>query len=164
MNTVWVLVCDAARGRLLEVGEGDASWHQVEAFAHEESRSKASELVTDHSGRSSSEGGSVHHNALAPSSSPKEVEQRHFAHTLATAIDQAARAKRFKKWVLVAPPHFLGMLKKELTAEAAASLLSTVDKDLTHLELRDVATQLHDAVRIPPDQREVVREPRKHGH
>jgi protein required for attachment to host cells len=131
MNTVWVLVCDAARGRLFEVGEGD---------------------------------GSVHHNALAPASSPKEVEQGHFSHTLANALDQAARAKRFRRWVLVAPPHFLGMLKKELTAEVSASLMTTVDKDLSRFELREIAEQLREAVRIPPDQRDVVREPRKHAH
>jgi protein required for attachment to host cells len=164
MNNVWVLVCDAARGRLFAVGEGDASWQQIEAFTHDASRSKASELVSDHSGRSSSEGGSVHHNALAPASSPKEVEQGHFAHALASAMNQAAQAKRFKKWVLVAPPQFLGMLKKDLTADAASSLLATVDKDLSRLELRDIAEQLRDAVRIPPDQRDVVREPRKHAH
>jgi protein required for attachment to host cells len=164
MNAVWVLVCDAARGRLFEIREGDPSWHVVETFSHEESRSKASELVGDHAGRSSPQGGSVHHNALAPASSPKEVEQGHFVHTLATAMDHAMRANRFSRWVLVAPPHVLGMLKKELSPELTKHLMATVDKDLSHLELGALAEHLHDAVHIPPDQRDVVRETTKHSH
>jgi protein required for attachment to host cells len=66
------------------------------------------------------------------------------------------RSKRFYRWVLVAPPHFLGMLKNELTPELQKHLLSTVDKDLTNLEVHDVTERLKDTVRIPVDQRETV--------
>jgi protein required for attachment to host cells len=115
-------------------------------------------------GHSSSEGGSVHHNALAPASSPKEVEKAHFVHTLATMLDQAMRSRRFHRWVLVAPAHFLGMLKKELTVELQKHLMASVDKDLSHLDPRDVAERLRDVVRIPPDQREALHPSGKHGH
>src|SRR5580704_3838117 len=117
MNSVLVLVCDSARARFFEVHDDVPSWRVVGHDAHDASRSKAADLVSDHSGRRSSEGGSVHHNALAPASSPKEVEKEHFAHSLATMLDQAMRTRRFHRWVLVAPAHFLGMLKKELTVE-----------------------------------------------
>jgi protein required for attachment to host cells len=164
MNTVWVLVCDAARGRLLEVQGDEPSWHLIETLKHDESRSKSSELVGDRSGRSSSQGASVHHNALSPASTPKEVEQGHFAHTLAKMLDQAMRSKRFRRWVLVAPPHFLGILKRELTPALLENLMTTVDKDLCHLDSHALATHLGDAVRVPADQRDVVREPTKHPH
>jgi protein required for attachment to host cells len=164
MNTVWVLVCDAARGRLFEIRGGDDAWHLLETFAHGESRSKASDLVSDHSGQSTSQGSSVHHNALAPASSPKEVERGHFAHELGTMLDQAMRSKRFHRLVLAAPPQFLGMLKKELTHELTGHLMATVDKDLSRFESHELVEHLRDAVRIPPDQREVVHETGKHPH
>jgi len=164
MNMVWVLVCDAARGRLFEVKDGDAVWHLVETFKHQESRIKSSDLASDHVGRSSSKGASVHHNALAPASTPKEVEQSHFGHELGVMLDRALRAKRFRRWVLVAPPHFLGMLKKELTPELLENLMTTVDKDLSHEELPALVEHLRDAVRIPLAQRDVVREASKHAH
>jgi protein required for attachment to host cells len=164
MNTVWVLVCDAARGRLFEIRENDPSWHVIETFSHPESRSKAAELVTDHMGHNSSEGGSVHHNALAPTSSPKEVEKGHFGHTLAALLDQAMRSRRFHRWVLIAPAHFLGMLKNELTVELTKHLMASVDKDLTNLDLHQLAERLRDVVCIPPDQREALRQADKHGH
>jgi protein required for attachment to host cells len=164
MNTVWVMVCDAARGRLFDVRGDEPSWHLIETFKHDESRRKSSELVGDRSGRSSSQGASVHHNALAPASTPKEVEQGHFAHTLATMLDQAMRSKRFRRWVLVSPPHFLGILKSELTPALLENLMTTVDKDLSHLDSHALAAHLGDAVRVPADQRDVIREPTKHPH
>ena len=164
MNTVWILVCDSARGRLFETRGNDPAWNLLEVLGHAESRSKTSELVSDHSGQSSSQGPSVHHNALAPSSSPKEVEKGHFGHTLATMLDRAMRSKRFDGWVLVAPPQFLGMMKKELTPELQKHLMASVDKDLTHIDAKELAERLRDTVRIPLDQQEIVRPATKHAH
>jgi protein required for attachment to host cells len=163
MNTVWVLVCDAARGRLFEVRENEP-WRLLETFTHEESREKASDLVSDHAGRRSSQGASVHHNAMAPASTPKEVEQGHFVHLLAKNLDQAMRSKRFRRWVLVAPPHVLGMLRKELTPELHEALMASVDKDLSQLEVRELGERLRDTVRIPVDQRDALREPERRPH
>jgi protein required for attachment to host cells len=149
VNNVWVLVCDAAKARVFEIRDGDPTWHAVELALHEGSRSKASELVGGPSGARSSEGRSVHHNALAPASSPKEVEKQGFAHTLATTLDQAIRSARFRKWLLVAPPHFLGLMRKELTSELVKHLLTTVDKDFNDLAVHELSERLRDAVRVP---------------
>jgi protein required for attachment to host cells len=164
MNTLWVLVCDAARARLFDVREDELPWRLIEKFEHEQSRLRSSELVGDQSGRSSPQGASVHHNALAPASSPKEVEEKHFAHSLVTMLDQAMRARRFRRWVLVAPPRFLGMLRQELTPELAKHLMQTVDKDLSRLESHELVAHLRDAVRVPVDQRDVLRGPSRHPH
>ncbi len=74
------------------------------------------------------------------------------------------RSNRFAKWVLVAPPHVLGLLKNELSPELTKHLMTTVAKDYTHLGPEELVAHLHDAVRIPPDQRDVVREKTKHSH
>jgi protein required for attachment to host cells len=164
MNSVLVLVCDSARARFFEIRDDDPSWRAVGHDAHDASRSKAADLVSDHSGTRSSEGGSVHHNALAPASSPKEVEKEHFAHSLGKTLDQWSRSGRFRRWVLVAPPHFVGLMKKELTSELTKHLMATVDKDMTHFNVGQLAEALRESVRIPVEQRDSVREPDKHGH
>jgi protein required for attachment to host cells len=157
MNTVWVLVCDSAKARLFEVRDQDPVWRVVEVAIHAESREKASELVSDHSGRRSSEGSSVHHNALAPSNSPKEVEKEHFLRSLVTTLDQAMRSRRFYRWVLVAPPHVAGVVKKSLTPQLEKHMMRTVDKDLNHLDVSELSEKLRDDIRIPVDQREALR-------
>jgi len=106
----------------------------------------------------------VHHNALAPASSPKEVEKDGFAHTLATTLDQGLRSARFKKWVLVAPPHFLGQMRKELTSEFEKHLLATVDKEFNDLDAQELSERLLDAVRIPVADQESICVDRKLAH
>jgi protein required for attachment to host cells len=164
MNIVWVLVCDSARARFFEVRYRAPSWHLVSAVFHEESRSKARDLVTDHAGGRSPEGASAHRNALAPASSPKEVEKEHFAHTLGKTLDEAMRSERFYRWVLVAPPHFAGLIKNELTSELEKHLMATVDKDMSQLDAHELVERLRDAIRIPVDQLQTIRQPSKHAH
>jgi protein required for attachment to host cells len=164
MNSVWILVCDSARGRLFETQNGAPPWTLLETLAHDESRSKGSELVSDRAGSRSSEGASAHHNALAPASDPKEVTKGHFAHSLVKMLDQAVRSGRFAKWVLIAPPRFVGLIKRELTPELEKHLMATVDKDLTDLEARVLAVRLQEVARIPLNERDAVRETRKHPH
>ncbi len=160
MKKVWILVCDSSRGRLFEIRGSNPEWNLLEVFGHSESRSKSSSLASDRLGQSASQG-SVHHNALAPGSTPKEVEKGHFGHELATMLDQAMRSNRFDGLVLVAPPHFLGMLKKELTPELVKHLVVTVDKDLTHVDARALAERLGDVVRFREGDMDSIRQAAK---
>jgi protein required for attachment to host cells len=164
MNSVWVLVCDAARGRLYEVREKDAAWRLVDSWRHDASRRKDSDLLTDRAGRRAPEGGSVHHNALVSASSPKEREQGRFAKRLAGSLDQSARSNASRRCVLVAPPRLLGKLKKALTPEVAKQLTATVDKDLSELGPSELEEYLCSVVRLPPDEREVLRQTVKVRH
>ena len=171
MNTVWLLVCDAAHARVFEIqsnANGAASkWESIQTFEHAPSRQRTAELTSDHSGSRSAEGGGAHHAALAPASSPKETEKDHFKHELVGFLDQAMRSHKFKHLVLCAPPQFLGKLKNELSTELKKHLLSTVDKDLTNLSGDALVERLSDAVKIPLDKLEILREPLRtnsHSH
>jgi protein required for attachment to host cells len=143
---IWVVVCDGAKARLFEVRPDDPTFHPVGLMLHAESRKKTSDLVSDHAGSCSSEGASVHHNALAPRNLPKAIEKEHFAHSLVSELDRARRSARFKEWILVAPPHFLGLMRKELTSELRKHLKATVDKDLNDIDALALADRLHDVV------------------
>jgi protein required for attachment to host cells len=162
MDTTWILVCDSAKARVFETHGADPRWHVESEVSHEGSRSKAADLVSDRQGSRSSEGRSVHHNALAPASSPKEVEKEHFAHLLGQKLDVALRSARFGRWVLVAPPHFAGLMMKELTPQLKKHLLATVDKDLGHLDPVALEERLRDVVRVPSSEQGAIGEPSKH--
>jgi protein required for attachment to host cells len=71
------------------------------------------------------------------------------------------RSARFRKWVLVAPPHFLGLMREELTSELEKHLLTTVNKDFNDLAVHELSERLRDAVRIPVSDKESIREDRK---
>jgi protein required for attachment to host cells len=74
------------------------------------------------------------------------------------------RSARFHRWVLVAPPHFVGLIERELTPELRKHLLGTVEKDMSHLSSRELAEELRATVRIPVNEQDAVREPVKHPH
>ena len=138
MNTVWVLVCDAGRARFFEINGDNPTWNLVSETLHE--------------------GGTPTGGAM------KDTEKSQFAHALGKTLDEAMRTSRFAHWVLVAPPHFVGLVKKELTSQLEKHLMATVDKDFAHLAVSDISERLHDTVRIPLDQRDDIREPVKHAH
>lgn len=164
MNTIWLLVCDASRGRIFRVRDDGSPWELVTSFAHDAARSKANELESDRQGRSSPRGNSVHHNALAPTSSLKEREEDRFVPTLVEALEHGLHAHAFHRWVLVAPPHFLGKVKGAAGAGLTKRLLTTVDKDLSELDRDALRERLHSELRIPPDQREILQAPTARRH
>jgi protein required for attachment to host cells len=99
----------------------------------------------------------VHHNALAPASSPKEVQKQHFARELAGTLDQALRSSHLHRWVLVALPHFAGLIGHELSPGLKKGLLTTVGKDMNHFDQRELEEALRDSVRVPLDQQDGAR-------
>ena len=131
--TVWVLVCDATRAMFFQVRDAEAPWHLVNVVSHPEATGEAAE-------------------------SDRELERQRFAHSLVETLDRALRAARFRRWVLVAPPHFGDLVKKVLTQDVERFLMATVDKDLVHMSMHLMTETLRDAVRIPADQRDAVRE------
>lgn len=136
--TVWVLVCDAARAMFFHVSDNE-TWRLVNVISHPESRSNAVDLN-------------------------KEAEKERFGHSLVQALDRAVRSSRFDRWVLVAPPHFVGLIKKGLTPELEKRLMTTVDKDMVHLPLHSLVENLQVAVRIPVDHRNAIRETHRQAH
>jgi protein required for attachment to host cells len=74
------------------------------------------------------------------------------------------RSARFRRWVLVASPRFLGLMRKELTSELEKHLPTTVDKDFNDLAVHDRSEPLRDAVRLPLGDRESIREDRHRPH
>ena len=124
--TVWVLVCDASRAMFFQIRDGEAAWHLINVASHPASTSAGPE----HDG---------------------ELERHRFARWLVDTLDRALRAARFRRFVLVAPPHFGDLVKKALTPDLERLLMATVDKDLVHLSMQSMTENLRGAIRIPAD-------------
>ena len=65
--------------------------------------------------------------AMGSRTSPKEAEFEHFAHELAQALHDGHGQQAYKRIVLVAPPHFLGLLRKMLN-DTVSKLISAEDR------------------------------------
>ncbi len=74
--------------------------------------------------------------------SPKDVEVEHFAHELAGVLHHGHGQQSFANIILIAPPHFLGLLRKLIHHTVSKLIGTTLDKDYMHLS-DDKKNSLH---------------------
>jgi protein required for attachment to host cells len=158
----YVLIADASRARLFQ--QAAQHYALLETFDHQPSRVHNRDLVADVNGRRTSGpsiGGSfggrsvsrgVGRPGVAPDIEPKEVEAAKFAHELATMLADTLRDQG-DRLVLAAPPHFLGLLKKTLSASVVKRVGLTVDKDLTKVDGRELDDRMHNELFLAPKLR-----------
>src|SRR5207244_3473746 len=80
--------------------------------------------------------------SMEPRTWPKEAEAERFAELLAHYLEDATSTHAFDALVLVAPPHFLGMLQRTLARQTAKHLTATVDKDLAMFDAAEIRQRL----------------------
>ena len=145
--TTWILVANASRAALYATG-GARDFELLAALSHPESRLKSSELSPTEPGHAGkSHGGSPRRTVLENTAPPHEVEAEHFAVELGDRLSDGARRHAFDRLVLVAPPEFLGQLRQRLHGDAKKNLVTSIDKDYTLLEPKELQEKLSGVLR-----------------
>jgi protein required for attachment to host cells len=148
--SIWILVCDASRAALYATERRGDDWRPIGSYNHPESRMKSSELTPTEPGHALKSKGGSRHTVMEPSTSPKEAEKEHFAQQLAEVLNEGAKKQNFDGLVLVAPPHFAGLLEQHLSIEAKKRAKAKVHKDYTITDAREARQRLEDAVFATP--------------
>jgi protein required for attachment to host cells len=131
LMSTWILVSDASRARLFSTnGETKNGWKLIEELTHPESRMHES-VETGKEGRVHQPASRGHVLAVDPVSSQKEIERERFAQQLAQLLDHRYDQRSYKELVIVAPPAFLGSLRRNMPAKVTKHIVATVDKDYT---------------------------------
>ena len=136
----WIVLADAATARVYEPQAGRRDWKLIAELVHPQSRAKESELGRDKPGRVKQSTGS--RAAMEPPTPRKEVEIEKFAREIAKALDDALVRKAYDRLVLVAPPEFVGILRKLLSERVERCIATTVEKDYLHLDLPEARERL----------------------
>jgi protein required for attachment to host cells len=147
----WILVADASRARIFSIPENhkpNQPWVLEKEFDHPESRAKATDLTTDVPGRVRQSFGQGSRPAMEEPTEPKEVEAQTFARLLADALAQGLNHNKFDRLTLVAPPHFLGLLRGTVPEQVAKRIHQSINKDYTMLPARE----LPDHVTVEPSR------------
>lgn len=140
-STLWLIVADEGRAALYAAESPTGSLIEQRDFIGPENRLADQDLVTDRPGRAFDSAGDGRH-ALEPSTQPGEIEAQRFAKWLAETLDQARAKHRFEMLGLVAPPAFLGLLRKSLSDETARQIVLEINKDLTRYDAEGVRAHL----------------------
>lgn len=140
----WIVVSDASRARLFMKDAGSSQWVKFEELDHPPSRWRAKDLVTDRQGRNSTSSGRTGktRQTTSPTTSPLEVEEQRFAHQLGKLLNDAHAQNAFDQLVLIAEPHFLGLLRQELAARVHKSIYATINKDYAGLDEATIAERV----------------------
>lgn len=143
--TTWIVVSNASRARVFSVNGELPAWTLVRELSHPESRAKGIELSSKEPGRMKQSAGQGRP-AMDAVTPLKEVEAEHFAQELAHLLDKEFDHQAYSQLLLVAPPHFLGLLRKRLNGKLTKHLLASIDKDLTAIEARELPERLAGAL------------------
>lgn len=129
MEKIWILVADSAHARILSATARTAMPTEITRMEHAESRLKESELTSDQPGRSHEPLDQGHG---MQETKAREQEEKAFAAEIIKTLDKARQSGQFDSLILVASPHFLGVLRQRLTGPLEKSVIQSVDKNLVN--------------------------------
>lgn len=138
---MWVLVADSGIGRIFRVATPLGELQEIECLTHSASRAKGRDLGTDRAGRTFDSFGGARH-AKEVKTEPKEVEAIQFAEQLAERLKAARVSGDTHQLAIVAAPHFLGLLRRNLDTQTRALVTLEVDQDLVRLGPAEIRKHL----------------------
>lgn len=146
MATTWIVAADESRARVLQVARPKRELLEIEDLLNLEGRMQNRELITDAEPRFGGHGG-VGKPGARPTGGPASDRQaetkvehsaRLFAKELSRYLEKARVQHRFDELVLVAPPKFLGTLRKALDKEVEKLVARELPKDLSWFDAREL--------------------------
>ena len=151
MATTWIVAADASRARILQVRDREQRLADIEDFYNPAARLHERDMVSDAAPRFDGHGG-VGKPGASPTSGPAsdrdakqgavEHEVEVFAKRLGDYLDKARTSHRYDRLHLIAPPKFLGQLRKELGKEVGKLVAAELPKDLSWLSGRELEQKL----------------------
>ncbi len=155
MTTTWIIAADASRARILQVTDREGHLEDVQDFVNPSARLHERDLTTDAEPRFNGHGGvgKAGSDRTGGPRSDREAKRRAdyetevFVRELGEFLDKARTAHRYDRLHLIAPPKFLGQLRKELGKEVHKLVAEELPKDLSWLNTRELEQSLARGVR-----------------
>ena len=138
MTTTWIIAADSSRARILQVTDRARQLAEVEQLLNPEGRMHDRELISDaHPRFSGTRGPGSDREEMSATEHATEL----FAKRVGGFLESARTAHRYDRLHLIAPPKFLGQLRKELGKEVQKLVAAELPKDLAWLSARDIQAQ-----------------------
>jgi protein required for attachment to host cells len=134
MAITWIVAADSARARVLQVADRKHDLVEVEDLVNPEGRMHDRELTTDANPRLHGPGG----NSAREEPSAVEHAVEMFSKRISDYLEKARTQHRYDRLVLVAPPKFLGKLRKSLGREVEKLVAGELDKELYRANAREL--------------------------
>ena len=141
MKSTMIIVADSARARVFTFAADRSELVEIDDLAHPEGRLHDREITSDLPGKDiggTGSGGHTHEEKV----SPVEHELSEFARRIAHYLDDARKANKLSKLMLLAAPAFLGELRSQFSAELKKLIVFELDKNLAKMDVADIKKHL----------------------
>jgi protein required for attachment to host cells len=146
--TTWILVADSSHAKVFTTELPETPWSLVREFDNPDGRKTSHEIdPSSPPGRMQvARSLGAQRSAMEPHRTPKEAAADRFAHELSAFVQSARNKSEFDRIVLVAPPHFLGVLRELMATHLGPALAKSFDKDLIACDGPEVRERLNEAI------------------
>lgn len=140
----WIVVANRTGAKVFDYRGRIQSPVAVTELQNPQGKLRARDIDSDRPGRSQDNRGATRH-AFSTEQNPTEHVAERFTHRIAQTLEKHYHMRDFEELVLVAEPHVLGLIRKQLPDIVAKKVVSSVHKDfdLSTLREKDLLTQLH---------------------
>jgi len=146
-KTTWILIADASRARILKNDGPGLGIDAIDGMMFEGENRRVQDIMADKPGRSYDTAGGGRH-AMEYKSDAKHEDERAFAETLISALQEAHDRKDYDQLILIAPPKMLGDLRAASPAALKAVTCAEINKDLTQIPNGEMADHLKDVLAV----------------
>lgn len=128
MDIQWIVFANASLAKIFTAPKHPKTAELINTLEHAESHAKTSELVEDKPGHYQK--GMAGRGTYSPPHMPKELEQIKFAKNIIDVLIKNKNAHQFHYLTIIAPPHFYGLLLKEMDNNLKNIIIKNIDKDI----------------------------------
>ncbi len=143
--TTWVLLADATLAKVYERKAHSKTFKLHHELEHPEGRSKVHDLVTDHSGKY---GAGSATGMFVQDHNPKDNENTQFVLQIVQALEHARATNQFDQLIIIALPHFYGLLEQHLSEQLHKKVVRHITKDYLHLPEKELLEKVFSAEEI----------------
>ena len=142
MTMQWVVIADKSRARIFQTDDQLDELVEIDDLLNPEGRQSDADLRHDAKGRFYGKG----ERDQAHTAEPKLTREAHsadrFSREIMAYIDNADREQRFASLVMIAPPEFLGLLRKQLGKGVQHKLRRQLATDITGFQAPQIRAYL----------------------
>lgn len=138
MNKTVIVVADSARARIFTWSSDDHSkLQELEDMSHPEGRLHERDMTSDLPGKDTGPAGAGGH-AYENKVNPKKQQQIAFAKRVSTYLDDARKANKLSRLLLIVAPEFLGELRSQFSNELSRVIVYESPKNITAHDVADI--------------------------
>lgn len=142
MGMQWILIADRSRARVFQTDAGPERLQEVQDLLNPEGRMDDAELRHDAKGRYYGKGERYQAHTAESNISQTEHDEDRFSREVSDLLERGCDTQRYDSLVMVAPPEFLGLLRKHLSKRVEQRVTRQLDTGLANWDSQQIRDYL----------------------